>query len=251
MTSKLINNKFVQIIACGILGAAVSFFVTTHVKNKEIKQNETVIAELTGELQVTRNKAGQTLVQKQAAEAEIKVLKQAYSKDITNIKKEFGIKEKNLKAMIKASTESHYLGHSDRVDTVFVKQADSTTVPTLEGQDSTKWINIKVALSPHMFNYAVDTYDSLTFAFGYERIKVEGKMFKRPRLMVNAKNQNPHSRITGLTTFYVVDEKPIWVVIGPSIGYGIGLDKQGDVKTVWFVGATATVPLIKLRQPWK
>lgn len=239
------NVSYIFNIVC-VLG--ICFLIFNNKQNsRAIQRQETIISELTDELKSSRTKEGKQVFEKSAAIAERDQIKAAYTKDLARIKKEFNIKEKNLLAVIKAKSESHYLGEVAKVDTIFVAGRDSTEkVAALTASDSTKWLQIKVTLSPHTFVYGVHTNDSITYAFGYEKRKVQGKLFKQKTLLINGKNENPYSTVTGLTSFVIVDERPDILTIGPSVQAYLA---EGEVK--YSVGVSLQVPVIKIKRPWK
>jgi hypothetical protein len=195
------------------------------------------IAAAQSETEHFRNKAGEEIARRKAAEVDSKTLMEFYNEELSTIKKKMDIDQKNIRSFISAELQSKFKG-TGRVDTVYSIVVGGDTInskePVLAVSDSTEWINIKGFVSASKgFVYEIDTYDSIMFVGNLRK----EKWYKSKQLFVDGHNANPNSHISGLKSVQVKDFKDKRFGVGPSVQ--IGLD--GKV----MVGVSVQYSLIK------
>lgn len=168
-----------------------------------------------------KNKAGEEIARREAAEVDKKVLLDFYNKELSGIKDKMDINEKNIRSFITAELKAKYSGKG-KVDTVYMAVINGDTVnskePMIAVSDSTKWIQIKgVASASKGFLYEIDTYDSVGFVTNLRR----PAWYKSKQLFIDGYNANPNSHISGLNNVQVKDFKDKRFGVGPSLQFGI------------------------------
>src|SRR5690606_12856000 len=97
----------------GIIGLAVLVYILwTQLENSksDLRQANSVIAEKNAEIQYRTNREGRIIAEKQAAEIRAKELEKMYPQVYDEIKKDFDLKIKNLRAYIKNEFEARGSG---------------------------------------------------------------------------------------------------------------------------------------------
>lgn len=240
---KLIVIENILVVGVVLIIATVMLRCSNNNLRTQLENQKSINKELTDSLKTTKNKLGETIVEKASAQADLKAIKETYGKELEAIRRDFGIKEKNLQSFIKAELKTAISGQSTKVDTVFQTLSGDTTGYTMEASDYTPWYDIEVSIDTDgLFEYDLEVRDHVTLAIGLKRAKWYNKL----EPVVSGKNANPYVTITGLTSATITDYRPLWLTVGPSVQATL---VNGEVK--YLVGVSAQVPLIQIRRPWQ
>lgn len=211
-------NKFVTgliitlIVTLVVMGTAITAArLNLHTINRLTSVNK----ELIDSLHTYKNKYGEEVVKRAAAEANTKLLVDTYSDKFDWIKQHMGVQEKNVKGIFSVVTNGSYSG-GGILDTLLVEH----DILSLGYQEHDPWMDFtaEIKLEPSkgpQLRWDLETRDSVTLV-PYK----EGK-----NTYVKGISANPHSKIKGLQGILVAtDPKNKRWGIGPSIQ--IGYDTQ-------------------------
>lgn len=207
----------------------------SHIKKveRESTRKDSIIAEKNDSLRYERTESGRLRVEKAAAVASTKEFKEAYPKLAEELKKEFDVKVKDLKAYVRAEFEARGSGNGSVSNTYYV---DSTGQRYKEFKMDDGYLKFRTTLfdsltkAPYEYTYS----DTLTYGF-----KTEKKWFLgKEKLMGFGGLRNPNARITKATNVLIDDYKDKrWVVMAgagvnpfdgkiiPLVGVGYALFK--------------------------
>lgn len=211
-TMKINPNKYLAIVALTAL-IFCSFYSCRNDKlQSELKAQTALLKEAQAETTSYKNKYGQEVAKKLAAETTIKALQQSYGDELKVIKDQLGINTKDIKGILKATTETTGKGNG-KIDTLYLDKDSSKYA--IGVKDSTQYFRINGVVSDLGFDYTYTTYDSITLV-PYR----EGK-----QLFVKGISSNPNTKITGLQGILVHTEPRIKRFgIGPFIGATLSED---------------------------
>lgn len=168
-------------------------------------------------LKYVKNKWDEEIATRKVAELDKQTFKDLYDKDLTYIKSHLGISKNDVQGIITAAFKGHYEDSSRNVQPVVVHDTIHNTTSTgYIGHDSTKWLNITATITPGLFKYRVNTFDSVLFV----PHMVSNGFLKPKRLFVSGQNFNPNSRISGLNWTEVHDYKVKHFVLSAGISAG-------------------------------
>jgi len=102
------------------------------------------------------------------------------------------------------------------------------------------WIFGSSVATKDSTTYDIAVKDKLDVIIGYEKQGFLG--LGKPKPFAQVRSYNPYSIVKDFRSYRVSERKPVTIVIGPSIGYGLTGLQIGP-----FIGITITHPLIKIR----
>ncbi len=177
---------------------------------------ESIIAEKTDSIRYRKSETGREIASKEAAFVSARQLGESYAYHLAEVRKELGIKEKQVKALLKITSTAHGSGTTIIRDTVFI---DSTGTEIPERT---------FALSDGYLSMAGRFHDKSDLFYQYSytdsvsivtHTKKQG-LFGPTKLFVSASFANPNNHITGLTNVLVSEARDKRFGVGPFVGYG-------------------------------
>lgn len=207
----------------------------SYIRKLEAASNrkDTIIAEKNDSLRYERTESGRLRVEKDAAVATAEEFKNAYPQIADELKREFDVKIRDLKAYVRTEFQARGQGSGSISNTYYV---DSAGRRYKEFNMDDGYLKFKTTLfdsliqAPYQYTYS----DTLTYGFKMERKWFLGK----ERLVGFGGLRNPDAKITSATNVLIEDYKDKrWVVtagaavnpfdgkIIPMIGVGYALMK--------------------------
>lgn len=181
------------------------------------ERKDTVIAEKNAEIKYRENEKGQIVAEKNAAIVSKKELEDAYPKIAEEIKNDFDLKLKNIRAFIKNEFEVRGKGTGTITNNHYF---DSTSRKTVRFRD--------FKMNDGFLKFETKLFDSLTTSqYNYvytdtASTAIHGKknwVFGKERLYATTIFRNPDAKIIGTTNILVQDHKDKRISIGPGLMY--------------------------------
>lgn len=209
--------KYSAPIAIAVLILLSGFLYTEIRKLKaESDRKDTIIAEKTDSVRHWKTESGRQAIEKTAAIATAKEFKEAYPKFAEELKKEFDVKVKDLKAFVRAEFQARGEGTGSISNTYYV---DSTGQRYKEFTMDDGYLKFRTTLfdsltmAPYQYTYG----DTLTYGF-----RTKKKWFLgNEKLYGFGGLKNPQAKIINATNVLIDDYKDKRFVVGPYVGYSI------------------------------
>lgn len=222
------------LIALFAMTVALIYFYNQNKQHKAASERkDTIIAEKSDSIRYERNRAGQEVASKTAALATVQEVRQAYQAEIKALREELGIRDRNLRAFMRAELQARGEGTAEIHNHYYT---DSTGAQVTERgfQIDDGYLDLEAAIDSTEVHYEYTYTDEILAAFHVERKWLLGK----ERLMWSGRLANPNARITSTTNVLVEEAKDKrWcVTVGagfdpfsgklfPSIGVGYAVFK--------------------------
>lgn len=187
----------------------------------ESKRKSTVIEEKDADIQHWQTESGRQAMMKDAAIANTKEFTEAYPKLADELKREFDIKVKDLKAIVRAEFQARGQGVGNISNTYYV---DSTGVRYKEFKMDDGYLSFNTMLydssvnAPYKYSYT----DTLTYGFTTKK----KWLLAREKLYGFGGLKNPNAKITKTTNVLISDFRDKRFSVGPYAGYSL---RHGDV----------------------
>lgn len=225
------QTPYIVIVALALL----SGWLFTELRKSQAENNrkDTIISEKQDSLRYERTVSGRLRIEKAAAVTSAKEFHDAYPKLAAELKREFDVKVRDLKAYVKAEFEARGEGTGSISNTYYV---DSTGHRYKEFTMDDGYLRFRTTLfdsltkAPYRYTYQ----DTLTYGFKTEKKWLLGK----ERLYGFGGLRNPNAKITKATNVLIDDYKDKrWVVVAgaaynpfagkiiPMVGVGYALFK--------------------------
>ena len=183
-----------------------------------LKISESVNHELTDTLRTWRNKAGQSVTDKTAAEVNLKHAKDFYAGELKQIRETFEIRDKNLKAFITAQFNATGKGSVSLSFDTTTQHRSNVRVHTPMFRIDDGFLNFKGTMPDSLsLDYEYSYRDSVIFATSWKK----NGLFRTKTLMVSGAFGNKNATITGLRNVEISDFKDKRFGIGPMVGYDL------------------------------
>ncbi len=198
------------------------------------KHKDSIIAEKNDSIHYYENNRGQIIAEKIAAQASLKELEEAYPEVARQLKEDFDIKFKNLKAFVQNQFAAQGEGNAEIHNHYTTPDSTDKRYPYWELKVSDGYLDFKADVidslhAPYKYEYN----DSITMVL---HTKKKG-WFGKEKLYASASLGNPNAKIIRSTNFLVDSYKDRRWVVYVGLGYGVGAGKDGVVRT----GFTANV----------
>lgn len=186
----------------------------------ESRRKDTMISEKSDSIKYERTESGRMRMEKDAAIATSKEFKEAYPKFVEELKKEYDVKAKDLKAFVRAELRAIGQGQGTISNTYYV---DSTGARYKEFTMDDGYLKFQTTLfdsltsAPYKYTYG----DTLTYGFKMERRWFLGKQ----TLKGFGGLRNPNAKIIRATNVLIEDYKDKRFTIGPYVGYSLVTNK--------------------------
>jgi hypothetical protein len=187
----------VLVALCGII-----FYVNSTLRSK-VNSQASIIREKTDSITYHRNKQGELIAQKSAAEITAKELKEYYPKLAEEIKRDFDIKLKDVKAYVKNQFQAAGKGETITNNHYYV---DSTGTKhfTQEMRIDDGYLSMDaVVLDSNRVSYNYLYADTITTVLSTHRKWFLGN----EQLYATSKLQNKNARVTGATNILIKDHR--------------------------------------------
>jgi hypothetical protein len=203
----------------------ISSFLANQLRRKsaESDRKDTIISEKNDSVHHWKTQSGRNAVDKLAAEATAKEFQNAYPAFADELKKEFNVEIKDLKAYVRAEFEAHGQGQGGISNTYLV---DSSGHRYKEFKMDDGYLAFRTMLfdstsvSPYNYTYG----DTLTYGF-----KIKKRWFLGDdKLYGFGGLRNPNARIKKATNVLIKDFKDKRFSVGPFVGYGF-IGKQIEI----------------------
>lgn len=181
------------------------------------ERKDTVIAEKNAEIKYRENEKGQIVAEKNAAIVSKKELEDAYPKIAEEIKNDFDLKLKNIRAFIKNEFEVRGQGTGTITNNHYF---DSTSRKTVRFRD--------FKMNDGFLKFETKLFDSLTtsqYSYVYTdtiSTTVHTKknwIFGKSQLYASSILSNPNAKVVGTTNILINSYKDKRFSVGPSIIY--------------------------------
>lgn len=221
------------IAIAGLLVLSGWLFAELRNKSAESDRKDSIITEKQDSIRHWRTESGRQAGEKAAAIATVKEFKEAYPKLAEDLKKEFNVNARDLKAYIRAEFEARGQGTGSISNTYYV---DSTGARYKEFKMDDGYLRFRTTLfdsltkAPYQYAYS----DTLTYGFRTKKTWFLGM----EKLYGFGGLRNPNAKITSATNVLISDYKDKrWVVtagaainpfdgkIIPMVGVGYALFK--------------------------
>jgi hypothetical protein len=199
-----------------LLGVVVLLVILFQIKSCHDKNYYSNILLLKNDtIKQWKDEAGRWHAEAVASELSKDEMKTFFSKEVSELQKDFNIKLKDVTAYLKASIQS------DKDITMAVDSGSMISVTNLNGSDTAvfhfndAWSTINASLYNNKLHLIQQSYDSISFVTSIKRSWLFG-----PRTTVlNGISYNPSSKISGITGIEIkVPSRRFG--IGPYVGYG-------------------------------
>ena len=203
-------------IACILVCAAIIFYMDKRLARVEREASSYASALVEKEAEVTyyRNERGRIIAQKEAAVLTSQEIAKAYPKVIEEMKKEFDIKLKDMKAYVRNEFEARGSGNST-IHNHYVIDSTGRRVPVWEMRVSDGYLDFRSTVidslhAPYTYSYT----DTATTVISRKKKWLFGK----ESLYSSTMFRNPNAKVTGTTNILVNNYKDKrWVIsIGAS-----------------------------------
>jgi hypothetical protein len=205
-------------------------------------EQETLVEASLDELQVWKNKNGESLAKIQVLETQNSKNFLAFqTKDSTILELQRLVKEnrklfkdsKGTAGIIKSETNIDAVGDTE------VTQDSILGSPVYTSKINDKWYDIETVASESETQVSLTTRHNLSLVMGSES---QG-LFKKRKTFATAKDENPYSNIKDMRIYNITEKRKNFVV-GPYVG--AGATKVGnDIKTGFTVGFGITYKLFE------
>lgn len=183
-----------------------------------LKSSESANHELTDTLRTWKNKAGQSVTDKTAAEVNLKHAKDFYAGELNQIRETFEIRDKNLKSFITAQFNATGKGSVTMSFDTTIQQRSNVRVHTPMFRINDGFLSFKGTMPDSAsLDYEYSYRDSVIFATSWKK----NGLFRKKTLMVSGAFGNKNATITGLRNVEISDFKDKRFGIGPMVGYDI------------------------------
>lgn len=205
------KSTWLYIVIVGLL--VILGILLTHIRKlkAETSRKDTIIAEKTDSLRYERTRSGRLTAEKDAAVATADEFKAAYPKLAEELKEEFDVKVRELKAYIRAEIQATGQGTGTITNTFYV---DSSGAPTRyrEFDMDDGYLKFRTTLfdslihAPYQYTYS----DTLTYGFKATKTWALGK----EKLYGFGGLRNPNAKIVNATNVLIDDYKDKrWVLV--------------------------------------
>lgn len=183
-----------------------------------LKSSEQVNHELIDTVRTWKNKAGQNVSDKRAAEVSLKDAKAFYAGELQQIRETFEIRDKNLRSFISAQFNATGKGSVTMSFDTTIQHSSNVRVHTPMFRVSDGFLDFKGAMPDSLhLDYEYQYRDSVIFATSWKK----NGLFRKKTLMVSGAFGNKNATITGLRNVVVSDFKDKRFGIGPMVGYDV------------------------------
>lgn len=178
---------------------------------------QSVIAEQADSIRYHKSATGREIASKLAAQVTVRQLSEVYQYHLADIRKEMEIKDKNIRALIKVTSEARGSGTTIVRDTVF-RDAGGNEITEHSFTLSDGYLSLagRFRAKENLF-YEYSYRDEAYFVTHTKRHGI----FGQKKLFVSASFKNPNNKITGLTNIQVSDFKDKRFGVGPYIGWDV------------------------------
>jgi hypothetical protein len=183
-----------------------------------LKSSQQVNHELIDTVLTWKNKAGQNVSDKRAAEISLKDAKAFYAGELQQIRETFEIRDKNLRSFISAKFNATGKGSVTMSFDTTIQHSSNVRVHTPMFRVSDGFLDFKGAMPDSAtLNYEYSYRDSVIFATSWKK----NGLFRKKTLLVSGAFGNKNATITGLRNVVVSDFKDKRFGIGPMVGYDV------------------------------
>lgn len=229
----------------GIIGLAVLVYILwsqLESSKSALRQANSVIAEKNAEIQYRTNREGRIIAEKQAAEIRAKELEKMYPQVYDEIKKDFDLKIKNLRAYIKNEFEARGSGTGEVTHNHYYDSAENRVVRFRDFKMDDGYLKFKTRLYDSLSNALYEYVYSDTASTVIDARKKW--LFGKEQLYASTMFKNPNAKITGTTNILVNNYRDKRLSFGISAGWGV-LKVGNEVRTGWFMGPSIEYALFK------
>lgn len=197
--------------------------------SETVKNKDSIIAEKNDSLEYRRNESGRLVAEKLAAEASYKEIREAYPRLAAELKADFDVKMKDLKAYVRNEIQASGSGNAE-VHNHYTTDSTGKRYPYWELKASDGYLN-----------FSADVIDSLhaPYKYSYQDTIVtvvhtkKKNWFAKEKLFTSSSLSNPNAKSVNSTSLLVSDYKDkrwvVWAGVGydiintqPMLGVGIG-----------------------------
>lgn len=178
------------------------------------ERQESVLREKTDSLRYERNRAGQLVAEKAAAEVTLKELQTNYGAELRQIREELGVAKRELKAFVKSEFEARGTGettieHHHHYD----NEGNLATDRSFQINDG--YLSMTGKLDSMKVRYDYTYTDEILTAFQFRRKWALGK----EQLYSVSRLRNPNARVTNSTAVLVNEYKDKRWVIATGVSW--------------------------------
>jgi len=186
--------------------------------NKHVSDLNQVLAEKSDTITYYKDRNNHEVARRIAAETSAKLIARWYPERVDSIKKEYGIRLKNLQSFYKVNSTSQGSADVALTDTTIVIEKpgipnDTSHVKVFNYYD--QWITLSGTVFGDHIKPVWETRESIDLVLHRKRKGLLGPK----ELLVDARSSNPHSHITNLESINIGSERLKPFGIGVFAGY--------------------------------
>lgn len=221
------------IVIAGLAVAVIVLYDLYQGQRMTTDSRSSIIREQNTELEYRRSKEGKIIAEKEAAEAQVKDLKEAYPKLAKALTTEMDIRLKNLRSSIQAEFQALNSGSSKILrDTIWKEGRPIAFKDSVKVNDG--YLAFKGSIDKQTLSWKYSYTDSITIALHVKKKWLLGN----ERLYSSFMLQNPNAKVINSTSVHIQEHRDKrWVIsagisydpfrnqFSPSIGFGYALVK--------------------------
>lgn len=203
-----------------ILIIAALAFLTFHFYERLQSQRrnnditKAILREKTDSISYWKNKHGQVVSEKAAAEIRTKDFEEHYQQDVKRLKEELNISTKELKAYVKAQFAAQGTGSTTIVHNHYTDSTGAQVVKPVFNIDD-GYLALDAAINGNQVDYNYTYNDDFIYAFHTKK----DWFFGKEKLYGSGRLSNPNARITNATNVLINNYRDKRWVISAGVSY--------------------------------
>jgi hypothetical protein len=197
--------------------SVICVFLYLHIRNQndKIASRDSVIQEKEAEIAYRKTESGRIMSEKVAAEVTAKDLATAYPKAVAELKEEFGIRLKDIKAYVRNEIQAQGKGEGTTINNYY-EDSTKTTRFRQEMRIDDGYLRMEaVILDTNRYTYSYLYSDTITTVLSAKRKWFLGN----EKIVATSSLRNPNARVTGTTNILINDRRDKRWVISAGVYY--------------------------------
>lgn len=226
--NKIALSQTITIVATALI-ISLMWGVYTHLQKKQLdSEYSSIIREKNSEIVYHKNKEGKLIAEKEQAVATIEKFTEFYNDELVQLRKDFNVKDKELRQYIKAEFAANNKGTSSVINNNYYDSATNRTVEARDFSIQDGYLDLSALVLPDRAKWSYSYGDTLSIIG-----KAKKKWFLgKETYFVDAMFRNPNAKVTSMTNVRIDEFKDKrWV-----IGAGAAISIDGRLAPGLFVG---------------
>lgn len=202
------------LIIAGLLFLSLHFYERLQSQRRNNDITKSILREKTDSVAYWKNKHGQVVSEKAAAEIRAKDFEEHYQEDVKHLKEELNISTKELKAYVKAQLAAQGTGSTTIVHNHYIDSTGAQVVKTGFNIDD-GYLALDAAINGDQVDYNYTYNDDFIYAFHTKK----DWFFGKEKLYGSGQLSNPNARITNATNVLINDYRDKRWVVSAGVSY--------------------------------